>query len=90
MITNTREQNAAFLAKIDARRAARAADEAAPVNTTARRVLVAAGQYQIGDQINGREILGLGRPWYTDGTDNSAHGIGPDVDRVQYAYFTAR
>jgi len=56
-------------------------------DNSSERVVVPEGKYRVGDEINGRRIVGLGRSWRPGVDDYSLYNIAPWVDRVQYAYF---
>ncbi len=51
------------------------------------RVCVAVGQYNIGDEIGGHKITSFGKSWRASPDDFSVHGISPDANEIQYAYF---
>lgn len=66
---------------------ARMAVKSAAVQDNApRRELIRAGSIAVGQTLNGRIVVGLGREW--EPVDHSAIGAHPSWDYVQYAYFS--
>jgi hypothetical protein len=63
------------------------AENVVPLHDLPRRVVVEAGKYMPGNLLGSRVVTKLGREWKIDSQDTSAHGLGPWVEWVQYAYF---
>jgi hypothetical protein len=57
------------------------------LHTMPRRFIVEAGKYQVGNLLGSRVITKLGKEWKIDSEETSAHGLGPWIEWVQYAYF---
>ena len=57
------------------------------IHNLPRRFVVEAGKYKAGNLLGARVITRLGREWKIDSSETSAHGLGPWVEWVQYAYF---